>query len=131
MAAIAARQGFRGVMLLLALALGVTPGAPRLAFAQVQDGATMTVLRGQVAVVRGDGSAVQPAPSGTLVRSGDEIRTLTRSGAAITFFAGTEIELGEETTLAIEQAARDGNRIDIALRQVFGVSLHRGQTLTD
>ena len=91
----------------------------------------MTVLRGQVAVVRGDGSAVQPAPSGTLVRAGDEIRTLNNSGAAITFFAGTEIELGEETTLAIERAARDGSRIDIALRQVFGVSLHRVQALTD
>lgn len=105
--------------------------APRLAFAQVQDGATMTVLRGRVAVVRGDGSAVQPAPSGTLVRSGDEIRTLDNSGAAITFFAGTEIELGEETTLVIERAARDGSRIEISLRQVFGVSLHRVQALTD
>ena len=91
----------------------------------------MTVLRGRVAVVRGDGGAVQPAPSGTLVRSGDEIRTLTESGAAVTFFAGTEIELGEETTLVIEQAARDGSRVEISLRQVFGVSLHRVQALTD
>jgi hypothetical protein len=41
------------------------------AFAQSEDGATMTVLRGQVAVVRGDGSAVQPAPSGTIVHAGD------------------------------------------------------------
>src|SRR3954453_13591753 len=101
------------------------------AVAQVDDGATVTVLRGQVAVVRGDGSAVQPAPSGTLVRSGDEIRTLSRSGAAIPFFIGTEIELGEETTLAVEHAARDGDRIDISLRQVFGVSLHRVHALTD
>ena len=131
MAAIAARQGFWGITLLLALALVVTPGAPRLAYAQVQDGATMTVLRGRVAVVRGDGSAVQPAPSGTVVRAGDEIRTLDESGAAVTFFAGTEIELGEETTLVIEQVRRDGSRIDISLRQVFGVSLHRVQALTD
>jgi hypothetical protein len=91
----------------------------------------MTVLRGQVAVVRGDGSATQPAPSGTVVRAGDEIRTLSRSGAAITFFVGTEIELGEETTLAVERVARDGDRIDISLRQVFGVSLHRVHALTD
>jgi hypothetical protein len=130
MVTVAARYGL-WVTLLVASLLASTPGAPSLAFAQVQDGATMTVLRGQVAIVRGDGSAVQPAPSGTLVRAGDEIRTLTKSGAAITFFAGTEIELGEETTLAIERAARDGSRIDISLRQVFGVSLHRVQSLTD
>jgi len=113
----------------LLLVSGVDP--PRPAIAQVRDGATMTVLRGQVAVVRGDGSASQPAPSGAVVRSGDEIRTLSQSGAAITFFIGTEIELGEETTLAVECAARDGDRIDISLRQVFGVSLHRVHALTD
>ena len=124
-------QPGRWHLLLIATILLAIVGSPRSASAQVQDGATMTVLRGQVAVVRGDGSAVQPAPSGTLVRAGDEIRTLNNSGAAITFFAGTEIELGEETTLAIERAARDGSRIDIALRQVFGVSLHRVQALTD
>jgi len=117
--------------LLWALLLLGSAGAPPPARAQVRDGATMTVLRGQVAVVRADGSAVQPAPSGTVVRSGDEIRTLSQSGAVITFFIGTEIELGAETTLAVEQVARDGDRIDISLRQVFGVSLHRVQALAD
>jgi FecR protein len=130
MGTLAARHAL-WITLLIAAILAGTVGVPSAALAQVQDGATMTVLRGQVAVVRGDGSAVQPTPSGTVVRAGDEIRTLTRSGAAITFFAGTEIELGEETTLAIERAARDGDRIDIALRQVFGVSLHRVHALTD
>jgi hypothetical protein len=118
------------MLLWVLLVLGST-GVPPPAIAQVQDGATMTVLRGQVAVVRADGSASQPAPSGTVIRSGDEIRTLSRSGAAITFFIGTEIELGEETTLAVEHAARDGDRIDISLRQVFGVSLHRVHALTN
>jgi hypothetical protein len=117
--------------LLCAMVLLLGADTPASALAQVQDGATMTVLRGQVAVVRGDGSATQPAPSGTVVRAGDEIRTLSRSGAAITFFVGTEIELGEETTLAVERVARDGGRIDISLRQVFGVSLHRVHALTD
>ena len=121
-------QLVRLLTLLVFLAL-LTSSSP--IFSQVQDGATMTVLRGQVAVVHPDGSAVQPAPSGTVVRSGDEIRTLAQSGAAITFFVGTEIELGEETTLAVEQVARDGDRIDISLRQVFGVSLHRVQSLAD
>ena len=130
MATRTARHALRIVLLVAAVLAGAV-GVPPSALAQVQDGATMTVLRGQVAIVRGDGSAVQPAPSGTVVRAGDEIRTLTRSGATITFFAGTEIELGEETTLAIERASRDGSRIDISLRQVFGVSLHRVQSLTD
>jgi hypothetical protein len=98
--------------------------------AQVQEGATMTVLRGQVAVVRSDGSAIQPAPSGTIVNPGDEIRTLGSTSALITFFAGTEIELGQNTTIAIEQVSRQGDRIDVSLRQVFGTTINRIQTLT-
>jgi hypothetical protein len=105
--------------------------APSVAAAQVADGATMTVLRGQVAIVRGDRSAVQPAPSGTSVRAGDEIRTLSEAGALVTFFAGTEIELGEDTTLVVERVRQEDGRIDISLRQIFGASLHRVHTLTD
>ena len=98
------------------------------ALSQAQDGATMTVLRGQVAVIRADGSATQPAPSGTVVRAGDEIRTLPSTGALITFFVGTEIELGEETILVVERVSRQGNRIDVALKQVLGATLHRVQS---
>lgn len=105
--------------------------SPNVASAQVADGATMTVLRGQVAVVRDGGGTMQPAPSGTAVRAGDEIRTLNGAGALITFFSGTEVELGEETILVIERLSRDGSRIDIALKQVLGASLHRVQSLTD
>jgi hypothetical protein len=91
----------------------------------------MTVLAGQVAVLRPDGSAVQPAPSGTDVFPGDEIRTLTQSGALITFFAGTEIELGAETILVVQSVSRPGDRVDIALRQVAGTSLSRVHTFID
>ncbi len=109
------------------LALGVL--APRPAGAQVGQGATMTVLRGLVAVIRGDGSAVQPAPSGTTVFAGDEIRTLTATGALTTFFVGTEIEMGADTILVVERVTRQGERVDISLKQVFGVSLHRVKSL--
>jgi hypothetical protein len=78
---------------------------------QVGDGATMTVLRGQVAVARAGGEVVQPAPSGTVVYPGDEIRTITASGALITFFAGTEIELGAETALVVERVSRRGETV--------------------
>ena len=70
-------SGLAVAALLLVLA---ATGGPSTTRAQVQQGATLTVLRGQVAVVRPDGSAVQPAPSGTVVAAGDEIRTLTAPG---------------------------------------------------
>ncbi len=101
------------------------------ALSQVQDGATMTVLHGQVAVIRPDGSAIQPAPSGTVIRAGDEIRTLSATGALITFFAGTEIEMGEATILVVERVSRRGEQVDVSLKQVFGATLHRVQTFSD
>src|SRR5215207_6177897 len=115
-------------MMLLVMLPSLTPS---LTYAQVQDGATLTVLRGQVAVVRPDGSAVQPAPSGTVVRSGDEIRTLTRTGALITFFAGTEIEMGEDTILVVDRVTMNGTKVDISLKQVLGSTLNRVQSLND
>ena len=99
--------------------------------AQIEDQATLTVLRGQVAVVRPNGSALQPAPSGTTVRVGDQIRTLTSTGALITFFTGTEIEMGEDTVLEIERVSRQGDRVDVSLKQVAGVTLNRVATFTD
>ena len=115
--------------LILVLTLSLLPPTP--ASSQVQDGATMTVLRGQVAVIRPDGSAIQPAPSGTVVRAGDEIRTLSGTGALITFFAGTEIELGSDTILVVDRVTRQGERIDVSLRQVLGSSINRVQTFSD
>ena len=115
-----------GVLSLLAL---LTPSTPL--FAQIQDGATMTVLRGQVAVVHPDGSAVQPGPSGTTVVAGDEIRTLAGAGALITFFSGTEIELGQDTILAVEQVSRQGDQVNISLKQVLGSTINRVTSLTE
>jgi hypothetical protein len=99
--------------------------------AQAQQGATMTVLRGQVAVLHPDGSALQPAPSGTTVFPGDEIRTLGGTDALITFFTGIEIEIGADTVLVVEEVSRQGERVNISLKQVFGVAVSRVQTLAD
>jgi hypothetical protein len=122
------RLGLAALLALLALVPALVPHG---AFAQVQDGATLTVLRGQVAIVHSDGSAIQPAPSGTVVKAGDEIRTLTKTGALITFFAGTEIEMGEDTILAVERVSLNGAKVDISLKQVLGSTLNRVQSLTD
>ncbi len=111
------------------LLLGTLPWADS-AGAQVRDGVTVTVLRGSVAVIHADHSGVQPAPSGIMVRPGEEVRTLPDSGATLTFFSGTEVELGEMTTLVVERVRGDDGRIDVSLRQVFGASLHRVHSLT-
>ncbi|MFN8523367.1 MAG: Calx-beta domain-containing protein [Chloroflexota bacterium] len=114
-----------------ALLLAALLALPVPAAAQVQDGATLTVLRGQVAVVRSDGSAVQPAPSGTVVRAGDEIRTLTKAGALITFFVGTEIEMGEDTVIQVEQVNVQSGAVNVSLKQVVGMTLNRVTALSD
>jgi hypothetical protein len=116
-------------LLLLFAVVGTGSTSATSAFAQVQQGATMTVLRGQVAVIHGDGSALQPAPSGTLVNIGDELRTVGKAGALVTFFAGTEVEMGEDTILVVDGIEKNGDKINISLRQVLGTSLHRVQTI--
>lgn len=97
--------------------------------AQVQQGATLTILRGQVAIIRANGTAIQPAPSGSTVDIGDEIRTISKAGALITFFSGTEIEMSDDTVLVVEQLSRQGDRIDVSLKQVFGATVNRVQTI--
>lgn len=99
--------------------------APADVASQVEEGATMTVLRGQVAVVRPDGSAIQPAPSGTVVNVGDEIRTLPRSDALITFYTATELEMGQDSVLVVERASSRDGRVEVSLKQVFGSTLNR------
>lgn len=133
-----ARRRSVALAVILALApLLVVPTGPAHAQAHAQaqaqatDAATLTVLRGQVAVIQAGGVPIQPAPSGMTIQAGDEIRTLTRSGALITLFAGNEIELGESTILVVERIHRSGSAIEISLSQVLGASLHRVQALTD
>jgi hypothetical protein len=96
-----------------------------------QDGATLTVLRGQVAVLRPDGSALQPARSGTDVFPGDEIRTVGSAGALITFYSGIEIEMGADTILVVERVSKQGDRVDVALKQALGTTVSRVQTMVD
>jgi hypothetical protein len=46
---------------------------PPVSEAQIRDGATMTVLRGEVAIGQAGRESLRGAPSGTLVRVGDEV----------------------------------------------------------
>jgi hypothetical protein len=116
-------------LLLCLLVLGLWTSPAGTVHAQVQQVATLTILRGQVAIVRPNGSSVQPVASGATVNTGDEIRTISKSGALITFFSGTEIEMGEETILVVEQLSKQGDKIDVSLRQVLGATVNRVQSI--
>jgi hypothetical protein len=116
--------------IILCLFLGIVGSLPaRAVAAQVQQGATLTVLRGQIALIRADGTVLQPARSGEAISVGDEIRTISKAGALVTFFSGTEIEMGEDTVLVVDQINKQGDKVDISLKQVFGATLNRVQTV--
>ena len=121
----------RAVIVAMLLFLLPFPPAVPVAYAQISDGATLTVLRGEVAVIHADGTALQPAPSGITVQPGDEIRTLSATGALITFYVGTEIELGPETILVVDRVEVKAGKVDISLKQVLGTSLSRVQSIAD
>jgi hypothetical protein len=110
---------------LVSVALAL-PGA-----AQVQDGATLTVIRGTAVVVRADGSVQQPAASGSSLTAGDRISTLGQSGALVTFFEGSEVEMGSDATIAIRELHGQGSRVNITLESIIGSTVHNVVALTD
>jgi hypothetical protein len=97
-----------------------------------QGGATLTVQQGTVAVVHADGTADGAAPSGSLLRAGDRVATVGKSSAIITFFEGSEVELGPETTIVIQEASGGPNSlVNITVENVLGTTVHRVITLTN
>src|SRR5688572_13099494 len=89
----------------LLLLLTVLPSPE--AWSQVRPGASLTVVRGSVAVKRPDGTAIYPAGTGLTLALGDIVGTLERTHAIVTFFSGSEIELGSNTTIVIRRLDRD------------------------
>ena len=94
-------------------------------------GATLTVLRGQVEVVKSDGSVLSPAPSGTTLEVGDAITTAPDSGGLITFFEGSEIEIGGNAGLVIKDIASQGTRTSITVLSLIGATVHNVVTFSD
>lgn len=99
--------------------------------AQINLGATLTVLRGSVGVLRADGTPISPAASGLTLGQGDQVATLGPSSILITFFNGTELELGSNTTVIIRDLAREGSATTIGIQSVVGTTVHRVVALTD
>ncbi len=120
----------RSLTLALVLVVLATAVLPRdSALAQGSGGATLTVHRGTVAVVRTDGSAVQPAPTGTQVGQGDQIRSLGPGGSSIGFLDRVEIDLDPGTILVVGKVSEESNRVQVLLAQVTGASVSRVQPL--
>jgi hypothetical protein len=113
-------------LVLVVLLAGLMVLQSGLVLGQVTFGATLTVLNGRVSVVHSNGSAVQPAPSGMSLDAGDRVATVGKSGALITFFNGTEIELGADTTVAVGEASKGTDDIVAFLIQIIlGNTVHR------
>jgi hypothetical protein len=93
--------------------------------AQSPQGATMTVLQGEVAVVRVGGSSIQPAPSGLTVNVGDQVATLGGAGALVTFFEGTELEMASGATVIIREIRSSGTEVHVTIENVVGGTLGR------
>jgi hypothetical protein len=113
----------------LSLVLAFLPQTDSL-FAQTTVGATLTVLRGTAAVLKADGTPLSPASSGSTVGVGDQVSTLDRSSALVTFFDGSELELGADTSLIIQEMASQGGQTTITIQSVFGTTVHRVVSLT-
>jgi hypothetical protein len=99
--------------------------------AQTSFGATLTVLRGTAGVLRSDGTPVSPAPNGLALGSGDQVATVGRSSVLITFFEGSEVELGADTTLIVREVTQDGGRTTIGLQSVVGTTINRVVAVTE
>ncbi len=111
-------------MIGLALLLALLPSPS--AWSQVGPGASLTVVRGSVAVKRPDGTAIYPAGTGLTLALGDVVGTLERTRAIVTFFSGTEIELGSNTTIVIRRLDRDLlEEAQIGIENVIGLTVIR------
>src|SRR5688572_30394647 len=105
------------VLLVIAL---VAPGAP--VHAQEIQGTTITVLQGELALVRTDGSALQPVPSGTEIGPGDELRAVSAGGASVRIVDGLEMDLTQGTIIMFGGLVREGARTNVLVSQIQGGS---------
>ncbi|MCC7370317.1 MAG: hypothetical protein IT306_17970 [Chloroflexi bacterium] len=114
------------VRLLLALALLSVVLPSTNVFSQVGPGASLTVVRGSVSVTRPDGTAIYPAGTGLTLALGDVVGTLERTRAIVTFFSGSEVELGSNTTIVIRRLDRDLlDSANVTVEHLTGMSVIR------
>ena len=96
---------------------------------QVRPGASLTVVQGSVAVTQSDGTKVYPAGTGLTLDIGDIVGTLERTRAIVTFFSGSEVELGSNTTIVIRRLDRDLlDQANVTVENLSGATLIRVPT---
>jgi hypothetical protein len=99
---------------------------PAFVFSQIGPGASLTVVRGMVAVSRPDGTAIFPAGTGLTLAVGDVVGTLERTRAIVTFFSGSEVELGSNTSIIIRLLDRELlDQTNITIEHVSGLTVTR------
>ena len=109
------------VVALLAIVVQSSP-----ALSQIGPGASLTVVQGSVSVTRFDGTAIYPAGSGLTLSIGDIVGTLERTRAIVTFFSGSEVELGSNTTIVIRRLDRDLlDQANVTIENLSGATLIR------
>src|SRR6266536_3052986 len=124
------RRRFRALTIALRIGLAVLLLAAvvpsSLVLCQVGPGASLTVIRGSVAVSRPDGTAIFPAGTGLTLAVGDVVGTLERTRAIVTFFTGSEIELGSNTTIVIRQLDRNLlDQTNVTVQNLSGLTVTR------
>jgi hypothetical protein len=118
-------RALRGGLPALVAALTILGGLAQSARAQTPQGATLTVVSGTSAVVQANGGASQPAPSGLTLVVGDRVATLKGSTALVTFFEGSELEIGADSTIIIRELTARGTEVHVTIEDVYGTAIGR------
>jgi len=100
-----------------------------MALSQVRPGASLTVVRGSVAVTQADGTKIYPAGTGLTLSIGDIVGTLDRTEVIVTFWSGSEVVLGSNTTIVIRRLDRDLlDQANVTLEHLSGATVIRVPT---
>ncbi len=87
--------------------------------------ARLAAVSGTVALVRADGSAVQPAPADTVLGPGDRLATVGKASATVAIPGVGQIELGADTTIIVRELHGEGGGTVVVVEVVRGTTVHR------
>lgn len=111
----------RLALIIGALALLAGTQGPLLA---AEPPALVAALTGAVALVRSDGTALQPVPVGAPIGPGDRLATVGRATATVSLPGVGQFELGADTTVIVRAlGAADGGPTIVEV--VRGMTVHR------
>jgi hypothetical protein len=62
---------------------------------------------------------------------GDRIATVGRAAALVTFFEGSELELGEDATIILREIRASGSEVHVTVEDVLGSTVNRVQAFVN